>query len=129
MALFLGMWLSSPLLPARPPDGRAGGSAPKAVLSCRHRDLGSVTQGDVVQGVFPVTNAGSRRLILSPRAAGCCGRPADFPQVIVAPGDSAELSVEVDTARWSGQVAHTALYTTNDPALPRFTLRVTAVVE
>jgi hypothetical protein len=49
--------------------------------------------------------------------------------VIVAPGDSTEVRVELDTAGRVGQVAHTTLYTTNDPALPQFTLRVTAVVE
>jgi hypothetical protein len=123
------MWLSSTLLPAWPPDGHAGGSAPRAVLSCEHRDLGSVRQGGVLRAVFPVTNAGNRRLILSQRGAGCCGRPAESHQVIVAPGDSAELSVELDTARWAGQVGHTVRYTTNDPALPQFSLRVTAVVE
>ena len=128
-ALFVAVWLFSPWLPAWSPDGHAGGSTPKTVLSCRQRDLGRVTQGDVVRAVFPVTNAGNRRLILSPRAAGCCGRPADFPQLIVAPGDSAKLRVEFDTAGRVGQVAHTTLYTTNDPALPQFTLRVPAVVD
>ena len=128
-ALLIGMWLSSRLLPAWSPDGHAGGSAPKAVLSCQRRDLGSVPQGRVLQATFPVTNAGNRRLILSQRGTGCCGRPADSHQVIVAPGDSTELSVEVDTARWAGQLDHTVRYTTNDPALPQFALRVTALVE
>ena len=128
-AFSIGMWLSSSWLPAWSPNGHAGGSAPKTVLSCRQRDLGSVTQGDVVRAVFPVSNAGNRRLILSQRGAGCCGRPAHAHQVIVAPGDSTELSVEVDTAQWAGQVDHTVRYTTNDPALPQFALRVTAVVE
>lgn len=128
-ALLIGMWLSSTLLPAWSPDGHAGGSAPRAVLSCQRRDLGSVPQGGVVRAVFPVANAGNRRLILSRRGAGCCGRPADSHQLIVAPGDSTELSVEVDTAQWAGQVDHTVRYTTNDPALPQFALRLTALVE
>ncbi len=127
-ALLIGMWLSSRLLPAWSGDGHAGGSAPRVVLSCAHRDLGSVPQGGVLRALFPVANAGSRRLILSQQGAGCCGRPAESYQVIVAPGDSAELSVELDTAQWFGQVEHTVRYTTNDPAMPQFALRVTAVV-
>ena len=128
-ALLIGTWLSSTLLPAWSPDGHAGGSAPRAVLSSARRDLGSVPQGEVVRAVFPVTNAGNRRLIISKRGAGCCGRPAGAHQVIVAPGDSTELSVEVNTAQWFGQMDHKVHYTTNDPALPQFALRLTAVVQ
>jgi len=127
-ALLVGSGLLLRSWPAwSPADGARGGA--QAVLPCRHRDLGRVPQGGVVRAVFPVTNAGHRRLILTRRTPGCCGGPARSQQVFVPPGGSAELRVEIDTAQWFGQVDYALRYTTNDPALPQFALRVTAVVE
>ena len=128
-ALLLGVWFFSRVLPAWSRSNRVGSLSPQLVLASTHRDLGTVTQGSVLRTTFPIANQGTRRLVLSDQSQGCCGQPADPRQVIVAPGDSTELTVEVDTARWHGRMERTLRYTTNDPKLPRFALTVTASVQ
>lgn len=127
-ALVLGAWLSAGVLSAWPRRGHAGGTSPKVVLPCKQRDFGTVTQGRILRTTFPVQNTGTRRLIVVEDAERRCGRSADPRSVMVAPGDSTELAVEVDTATWCGRMEHVAHYSTNDPSLPRFALRMTAVV-
>jgi len=93
------------------------------------RDLGTVSQGKVLRAVFRVENTGTRRLILVEEVDGCCDQTADQLSITVAPGDSQDITVEVDTARWYGHIEHKVHYRTNDPKLPRFSLAVTAIAE
>ena len=126
--LLVAWWLPSPLTPAWARNDRAGPSTPSVVLPDTQRDLGTVSQGAVLRTSFRVENAGSRRLILIEEAEGCCGQSAQPRQITVPPRGSKELTIEVDTARWSGEMEHRVRYSTNDPKLPRFTLTVSATV-
>jgi hypothetical protein len=115
----LSAWLS---------NDSTGGSGPTLILPNARRDCGAVRQGVVLQPSFPISNAGGRRLILVEKTEACCGQAVDPHRIILAPGDATELTVEVDTARWCGRMQHTVHYTTNDPKLARFALRVNAIV-
>ena len=128
-ALFLGVWLSSRLLSARPISDHADRTSPQVVLRCTQRDLGTACQGAVLRATFPIANAGTRRLILRKEGAGCCGQSTRPPEIILPPGGSKDLTLEVDTAPWHGRVQHTVRYATNDPRRPRFALQVNAIVE
>lgn len=99
------------------------------VLPNNERDLGAVSQGKVLQASFAVSNAGNRRLILlEETGTTCCGQAAGPRQLIVAPGDSRDLIVKLNTAQWHGMAEQIVHYTTNDPKTPKFALRVTAIV-
>ncbi|MFH1919181.1 MAG: DUF1573 domain-containing protein [Planctomycetota bacterium] len=128
-ALLCGASLVSRSLSARTGEARAGRLAPRLVLPRSERDLGTVSQGGTIRAVFPIRNAGIRRLIVMEEGKGCCGEPAEPRRIILAPGESTSVEVEVNTAQWHGRVEHAVHYTTNDPELPRFALTVTANVE
>lgn len=87
-----------------------------------------VPQGDVLRIRFPIANEGTRRLIVTELGAACCGTTAADRPIVLAPGESTELVVAVETVRYFGRLEHTARYLTNDPRLPRFTLKVTGDV-
>ena len=127
--LLLALCLFSQWVSAWPGSDNAAAATPRLILPYTHRDLGTVPHGAILRAAFPVENAGTRRLILVEEVEGCCGQSVDPRSVIVAPGDSNDVTVEVDTARWHGSMQHSTHYRTNDPRLPRFTLRVTANVE
>lgn len=122
-------WFTHVVRSTRPRHGHAGNSTATLVLPRTERDLGTVSQGGVLRATFPITNAGSRRLVVLEQMEASCGQSPGVRQFVVAAGDSKELAVEVDTAQWYGKVDHAVHYTTNDAKLPRFTLRVTAIVE
>ena len=127
--LLLGQWTACIALPAWLGNGHAGGSGPTAVVPCTQQDLGTVPQGEVLQTGFPVTNTGTRRLILLEKSRACCGQSTPQHQTAVLPGEATELRVEVDTSQWSGRMREVVHYATNDPDLPRFSLTLNAQVE
>jgi len=103
--------------------------APKLVFSSLQRDLGTVRQGDMLRTTFRIANEGGRRLVLHDVSGPCCGQPDDSRRIIVPPGRSTSLCVEIDTAQWFGRMEHTARYTTNDAQFSELALKVTALVE
>lgn len=127
--LLLGQRVAHILLPTWLGYSYVGSSTSVLRLLCTERNLGPVPQGVVLRTTFPIRNAGNRRLILVEQTEGCCGQSVDPHQVILAPGDWKYLTVEVDTAQWHGRLQHTVRYTTNDPKLPRFALKVNAIVQ
>ena len=104
-------------------------AGPKAVLDRTRLDLGTVRQGAIVKASFPVRNVGARRLILRDRSESCCGKSETPHDVIVGPGESKELVVEIDTTQWQGRMRHEARFESNDPQMPKLTLSVSALVE
>lgn len=127
--LLLALCLFSQWVSAWPGNDNAVVATPRLILPYKQRDLGTVPQGTVLRAAFPIENAGTRRLILVEEVEGCCGQSGDPRSVIVSPGDSKDVTVEVDTTRWHGSIRHSTHYRTNDPQLPQLTLRVTASVE
>ena len=112
-----------------PGQGVAAESVPKLVAELSRRDLGTVSQGVVLRAAFPVANHGTRRLVIVEQVARCCGGSSGTREIIVAPGQSRDLRVEVDTASWFGRLEHTVRYTTNDRRVARFAVTVTADVK
>jgi len=126
-ALLAAQWAADAWLAARLQSVSAGG--PAVTLASSRQDFGTVAQGARLQAKFLVKNAGGRRLILHERIKDCCGGERTTPRVIVvAPGRSREVTAEVDTAPWYGQMLHVARFDTNDPQRPLLLLEVTAVV-
>ncbi|MHC4176507.1 MAG: Ig-like domain-containing protein [Planctomycetota bacterium] len=126
--LFLGQRVACTGLPAWLGHGTAGSSAPAIRLAHTERDLGTVVQGAELRTAFPIANVGTRRLILREHRRACCGQAADQSEIVVPPGNSTELKVQVDTSPWCGRMREAVRYTTNDPDRPQLTLYVNADV-
>ena len=126
--LFLGQRVAWLVLPARLENARPGSSTPTVELPCREQDFGTVPQGTVLQTGFPITNVGSRRLILVERSRACCGQSPGQPETTLPPGEATEIRVQVDTSRYCGRMREVVRYDTNDPDMPQFALSVTADV-
>ncbi len=101
---------------------------PRAVLHCTLQDLGTINQGELVLARFPISNTGSRRLIVTEQTKLCCGDTPETRTIVVAPGKTQVLNTEINTRLWCGQMSHTTRYTTNDPKRPQFILTVRATV-
>ena len=128
-ALLFISFVPQALSPAWSGTGRAGDRLSAVELSCSERDLGTVPQGVILRPAFSVANVGTRRLILVEAGEDCCGQTSTPRQFVVAPGDSASITVEVDTGRYCGAMRHVVRYTTNAPDFPQITLTATGVVE
>lgn len=87
--------------------------------------FGIVPPGETLTRTFLVRNEGLRRIVLNERA--CCGVPA-APPVIIAPGETKPIPVELPTAGRYGRVEHRLELTTSDRAQPKLTFAVWAWV-
>ena len=105
----------------------AGPEGPHLQLTATEFDLGTIAHGEARHVRVPLSNTGDRRLIVRREGAGCCGNRAD-PPVIVPPGRTGELVVELDTTGDGGTLRQATGYTTSDPALPRFEVTLVAEV-
>jgi hypothetical protein len=110
---------------------RTGDARPNAaslVMSDRVRDLGPTSIREERGVSFPIRNAGTRRLVLNELDQQCgCGDRVQRT-ILVAPGETVEVNVPLDTRFATGAVENSASFTTNDPAHPRFKLTVRAFV-
>ena len=102
---------------------------PALVLPKNVRDLGRVSTRQEWRVTFPIRNAGARRLVLNELDVGCDCSDGVQRAILVAPGETAELEVTLDTRFATGCVENIATFTTSDPAHPRFDLTVRAWVD
>lgn len=121
LAFLLRTGITEPLradVPARP------------VLDFEHTngEFGTVVEGAVLSTTFTLRNLGTRRLVVNEEVCRPCGSTGAPRTVIVKPGDSANITVSVDTNGVSGRLRHLRHYTTNDPDNPRFEILVSATV-
>jgi hypothetical protein len=105
-------------------------SEDRPVISLRQtsHEIGQTAERRVWNCLFPIMNAGSRRLILNELDLSCgCGEQVR-QTIIIPPGETQVLTVTLDTRQASGDTEAIARYLTNDPSLPRFDLTVRATV-
>lgn len=96
-------------------------------LATGEKHFGTVAPGQRLQGGFPVRNNGTRRLILHQEGASCCGQAAPEP-LVIPPGQTARVPVDVLAPKQPGPFEHAVSFTTNDPNRPRFKFMVRALV-
>ncbi len=110
--------------------------SPKIHVEDPTYDFGSVLEGFAVTHVFTVRNAGDEVLTIGRVAASCGCTTTQLATDRLAPGESVELEVLVDTAGFGGTISKSIYVYCNDPEYadasssdrPRFTLRVTGEV-
>jgi rhodanese-related sulfurtransferase len=78
--------------------------------------------GVVVRHTFTVWNKGDRQLTISDVLPSCVCTKAFAMKTALAPGQSTEVEVAVDTAGFAGLVVRTVTLVSNDPANPQLVL-------
>jgi rhodanese-related sulfurtransferase len=99
-------------------------------------DFGAILEGFVVTHVFVIENTGDEVLQIERVAASCGCTTTALATDSLAPGESVDLEVLIDTAGFGGRIGKSVYVYTNDPEYadssssdrPRFTLRVVGEV-
>lgn len=104
-------------------------NGPSLFLPETARDLGLTSTRQEWPIRFQICNVGRRRLVIN-EVDACygCGN-AIRNQIIVPPGETVEVTVNLDTRYARGPIKNIVSFTTNDPEQPRFNLTVRAHVD
>ena len=111
-------------------------AAPEIYVEEPIYDFGSILEGFAVTHVFIIQNTGNQTLVIERVAASCGCTTTELATDRLAPGESVELEVLINTAGFAGRISKSITVYTNDPQYgempgsdqPKFTLRVTGGV-
>jgi hypothetical protein len=117
-----------PLLPPATSHTDPGSLAATVSLASTHRDLGTTSESNLWEVAFPVHNIGGRRLVVNQLDTTCDCSERSLKTILVAPGETVDLIVTLDTRMANGEVENIASFTTSDPNHPYLHLTVRAVV-
>lgn len=114
---------------ARARTSRNGDSRSKSrvYVSEPVRDLGRTSVRKVWEVAFPIQNHGTRRLLINELDL-CCGVNRVSRTFLIPPGETADVTVKLDSRSASGPIESTTRFSTNDPAHPTLELTVRAWV-
>lgn len=102
---------------------------PRFEISSAEFHFGKVFEGDIVQHTFSFRNTGTAPLIINRVRSSCGCTVPRLSAEILAPGDTAEIEVNFDTARFRGQQVKTVYLYTNDPRREVIQLSLHGMVE
>jgi len=102
--------------------------SPKLVAAQAVKDVGRVAKSEKVDVAFVLRNEGGAPLTISDVRPTCGCTVAKF-DALIAPGASGEVHASVDTADFNGPITKTLTVLSNDPATPRLTLTIKALVQ
>lgn len=111
-------------------------AAPKVHVDDPVYDFGSTLEGFAVTHVYTIENAGDQILEIYRVAASCGCTTTALATHRLAPGESVDLQIVIDTSGFSGRISKAVYLYVNDPDYadsfsserPRFTLRITGEV-
>ncbi len=110
-----------------------GDRLPMAEISPATHDFGEIEFGAVVSYEFTIVNNGETDLEIRRVATSCACTSADTDKKLIAPGDSAVLTVVYDSAAMgrshaAGREERIVYIRTNDPASPQMEVTVYATI-
>ncbi|MBZ0114160.1 MAG: DUF1573 domain-containing protein [Thermoanaerobaculia bacterium] len=91
-------------------------------------DLGTLTRGEVVVREIPIANDGDATLTIAGLTSSCACATVSGPSS-VAPGETVQLIVTLDTLGLENQGSTDIAFTTNDPTAPSVVIPVVGVVK
>jgi hypothetical protein len=119
--LVLARWLEQPTSP---------GARPAAVLAWTERDFGSVAAGKTLRTELPVTNAGTKSLILLEHPSNCgCRSDGELERTIIDPSRTARLRIEWRVVDQPGPARKQIRFTTNDSRQPLLAVTLHARIQ
>ncbi len=87
-------------------------------------DLGRVAAGTVLETRFKVVNDGGRRLILRQQTSSCPCVTGRSQPLILFPDETKYITLCLDSRNLEGPFQLEMNYSTNDPGMPKFALRL-----
>jgi len=103
-------------------------NAPKATLSSRKIDFGSVKRGATVVKTFTVSNTGKSPLIIHSVKSTSSIIKCSISQTEIAVGETATVEITLDTNRTKGRQYKTVNIISNDPTSPNLTFTLSGAV-
>lgn len=93
-------------------------AGPKLDVDQSEYDFETVVQGEAVEHTFIFTNIGDELLVVDKVRSSCGCTAALITSKNLPPGESGELKIRFDSARFRGDVAKVVYLYTNDPFAP-----------
>jgi hypothetical protein len=116
------------IFPARSGMSQAHSARPEIRFAAPIFDFGKAMSGDVIHHNFIFTNTGNATLEITGVNPSCsCTSPQDWTHR-VEPGQTGQVSLQVDTRRMFGRVTEVAGVASNDPAHRKVTLSFVGTV-
>ncbi len=79
----------------------------------REYDFGEVVEGDTVEGIFKVTNAGKSDLVITSAKATCGCTVPEWPKDAIKPGESADIKFTFNSRGRQGKQTKSITLKTN----------------
>ncbi len=86
-------------------------------------DFGTIVVGEVIEGVFKITNKGKADLVIISASATCGCTVPEWPKEAIKPGETAELKFQFDSRGRNGKQNKSIILQTNTTKVTE-TLRV-----
>ncbi len=118
-------------LPPVPTGTAKKQSGPRLYVAQRHKDLGTIIDGEKYPVTWLLENRGNEDLIIeqTQSSCGCTVIKLDDDDKIIAPGATLEIRAEFNTKLRRGDQAKKVIVKSNDPAEPELTLEFVAKIE
>lgn len=94
----------------------------------KNYDFGTITEGEIIDGIFKIKNTGKTDLIITSAKATCGCTVPEWPKEAIKPGESSELKFTFNSRGRTGkQTKSITLKTNTDKVIE--TLRISGMVE
>src|SRR5210317_1533944 len=104
---------STNLETAKERDAKIELGAPVIEFDQREYDFGEVIEGETVEGVFKVTNAGKSDLVITSAKATCGCTVPEWPKDAIKPGESADIKFTFNSRGRQGKQTKSITLKTN----------------
>ena len=101
------------VLQAEQRDTDISKGAPAISFDKNNYDFGTVSEGEIVETSFVLTNTGKSDLVITDAKATCGCTVPTWPKEAIAPGASAEVTVKFNTSGKPNKQSKTVTLTTN----------------
>jgi hypothetical protein len=102
---------------------------PSIVFESVGKDLGKVTQGEIVEHVFVFTNKGTGTLEILNASPSCGCQAVLIREKRIQAGKNGQIGIKINTENMFGAIEEMVNVTTNDPNQPIVTLTVKMIVD
>lgn len=108
--------------------GDEAAAAPRIRVEPEAFDFGKTLPEKTLRKEFTLRNFGEAELVIEGVSTTCGCTAAITAKTRLAPGDSTQLSVTLETRSYSGKLERQVLVRSNDPKTPLLSVRVSATV-